>query len=224
MPQQINLHIPVLLAPRQRFSARAVGLALLALAALLTLVSAGVAWSARRTATEDEATRARQAGERAQLQQALAQARQRLDPTALARERQGLALELDRLRQQLDLQEQGRLAPGESHASALALIARTVPAGTWVTELRLGTHEITVDGVALDPAQLRAWVARLGEDPMFRRGAPMQLRVEQLGQPHQALSAATGTDALHPGPLPPGPAWAFRLQGERATPGEGRQP
>lgn len=216
MVQQINLHIPVLLAPRQRFSARAVGLALMLLAALLTLACAAVWWVAQDTARQDQGNLSRQAQERGQLQQALARAKLRHDPAALAREQQALQLEVERLRQLLGQQDQGQLPPGDSHAAAMALFARTVPEGTWITRLNLGPRQLVVEGVSADPAALRQWIDRLAQAPQFNPTSPIQLRVEQRGLPHQGLATAAPTEALQPGPLPAVPAWAFRLTAERA--------
>lgn len=217
MAQQINLHIPVLLAPAHRFSARAIAQALAVLALLLAVACAAVLWNSQRLAAETRQTLERQTAERTALQRALETSRQQQDPVLLERQWQGAQLELQRLREQVAAQDSRRLPDGVRHSTLLALMARSVPESAWVTQARLAPQQVEISGVCLEPAALRRWIEVLGRDPALGAQAVADLRVEQVGEPHQGLQRPDGQAAApwQTGPLPRSQAWAFRLVATR---------
>lgn len=217
MAQQINLHTPLLLAPRHRFSARAMGSALAVMAVLLALACGVTLWMRQGITGESAQMRQAQQAERQQLERALQRARLDSDPQQLTRQVQGAALEVARLREQLLAQDSHRLPPGQRHSTLLALIARSVPDNAWVTELQLQPRSVAITGVTLDPSALRAWIQRLGTEPALAGQPVVDLKVQQLGVSRAGLQAeqAGSERALQIGAVPPGPAWAFRMVAQR---------
>lgn len=200
MARQINLYQPVLLTQRRRFSARNMAWALLLLALALALLS-GYSWQATQ-ALQAQLGATLRAGqdERARLEQALAQAPGG-DTTALQQQleqaRRALA-EREALLQELGASGQA------ARSELLVMLARTLPASAWLTEVELGEDRIALSGLARQPEALRGWLSQLQAEPSLR-GLPLRaVKVERKD-------------------VPGGEAWAFELSsGPPATATEPR--
>lgn len=160
MPQQINLHNPVLLAPRKHFAP-------VAMMQALTLWVLGLAalsgWSVWRTgALEAEtATAARQqAAERQRLEAVLATRDAAGDTAALE---QQLADVTARLAARTQLLDSLARVPGDtSPIHLLRSFSHSIPPPVWLTEVRWTTGQLILAGQTLQPDALQAWLGTLG--------------------------------------------------------------
>jgi Tfp pilus assembly protein PilN len=194
MPQQINLYNPILLAPRRMFSARtmaqALGLLVLLLAAASTWVQLGSAALRRDRVASAQV----QGAERERLVQVLA-----AQPAA-----SGVALEQELAQLQQGLAQRGallaelsrgRLVDGRSHAALLRLIAQTVPAPVWLTEIRLVEGRVELSGLTLQTEVLRPWLSRLADDPMTAGQHLVAVKVEKVLPGSAAGAIPAGVEA-----------------------------
>lgn len=198
MAQQINLYSPILLAPRRYFSALAMVQALAVL--VLGLVGLG-AWSVHSTlqlrqnlasaTNSHEAEKQRLAQRIAQrspapkdltaLQQELAQAHQQLA------QRQLLLAELSPAAD----------AAGAQRSALLKLLAQTVPAPVWLTQVRMADGRVELEGLTLQPEALQPWLAALSAHAALAGQALRAVKVERR----------EGAD---------GDAWRFRVLSSRS--------
>jgi Tfp pilus assembly protein PilN len=206
MPQQINLYNPILLAPRRHFSARAMAQALGLLAAVLVGASTWLSASNATLRRDVQASAQAQAAERDRLVQALA-ARPAASGVALEQELAQLQQGLAQRRRVLDELDRGRIVDGRSHAAMLRLVAQTVPAAAWITELRLVDGRLELTGLTLQPDALRPWLVRLADDPLT---AGQQLAAVKLERARPAGASTTV------------PTWSFQLVS--GTPASGGAP
>ena len=198
MPQQINLYSPILLAPKRYFSARAMVQALAVLAAGLVGLSL---WSVSQTQglrTNLAAASAAGNAEQQRLQVALA-ARPAV-PTDIS----ALEQELAQARRQLADREAllaSITTPASGHGSSrsalLRLLAQTLPASAWLTEVKLVDGRIELAGATAQPEALRPWLDRLAAHPAL------------AGQTLQAVQV----DRRDPqaGGVGQGESWSFRV-------------
>lgn len=208
MAQQINLLTPILLAPRRYLSA----LTLLQAAALLLVAFVATAlWLQqrdRRATAEQQALLANYAAERQALVVAQAGLPAAPDAATVQQQLQPL-LAGNAERRALLASLGGDAGTGPRHAELLALVARTLPASAWLTELRHGPAGVELVGGTLDTAVLRPWLAQLSADPLLDGQTVSALRVERLG------AAGAAAQPLLPGATPLEqarmPVWAFRV-------------
>ena len=213
MPQQINLYSPILLAPRRYFSAAAMLQALAAFCVVLVALCVWMLASGSALRRELQSASTAQASEREHLTQALA-----VQPAA-----SGVALEQElTLAQQtlasrralLDELSRGRLVEGRSHASMLRMVAQTVPAAVWLTEIRLVDDRLELSGKTLQPEALRPWLAQWAQHPLTVDQRLAALKLERV---EPAAAAAGGVS-----PQPAGaPVWSFQLVSQMPAPGLG---
>ena len=190
MPQQINLYSPILLTPKRYFSALAMGQALAVFTAALLVLSA---WSAFRTATlqrDLQSSTQAQDSERQRLKAALATLPAVTSPAALEQELAAERRLLAERQQMLAELSRGLVTEGRSHSAWLRLLAQTVPAPVWLTEVKLAENRVELTGATLQPDALRPWLARLGAHPLAAGRSFTALKVER-----QDAGAASGTAA-----------------------------
>jgi Tfp pilus assembly protein PilN len=202
MPQQINLRTPILLTQKHYFSASTMAWAL----AVIGLFSAALCgywvWSLEANSAELTRTLSSYAKEKERLQAAI----KMRQASALPAEA-GLMQELQVRQTLLQQREQvlaelgrGLLHEGQGHAARLRLVAQTIPAEVWVTEVRADERQMEVHGFTLDPAALNQWVARLGAHPVLKGHALSAIKVERVIKEAPQAVGARGR-----------PSWAFTL-------------
>ena len=111
----------------------------------------------------------------------------------------------------------GLVTDGRSHSAWLRLLAQTVPAPVWLTEVKLAENRVELTGATLQPDALRPWLARLGAHPLAAGRSFTALKVER-----QDAGAASGTAATE--------TWVFQVasgstvvaQATRSEPGASR--
>ncbi|MBA3058538.1 MAG: PilN domain-containing protein [Gammaproteobacteria bacterium] len=225
MPQQINLCTPILLTQKRYFSAQTMAQAL----AVFVLLGGGLCaywvWSLNSASDGFRLTLATQAQELASLQAAIAQGKVSSAPleAALAQQLQGYKLDLQQRQSLMDALQRGLFRPGWGHAARLLLVARSIPAQVWVTDLMADEHQLTLSGFTLEPAALNDWVSRLAASALLQGQQLSTVKVEQAsaaalkalgGTPTPAGSAATPATAATARPM-----WSFTLVSALGKPG-----
>ncbi|MFT7724192.1 MAG: hypothetical protein QM788_15390 [Roseateles sp.] len=209
MPQQINLLTPLLLAPRQHFSARTL---LQAGAALLLAGLVAALWLQqrdRRAEADHQALLARHAAERQALLAASAALPAPQDVGAL--QQQLLALQAGNAERRALLQALGGDSAGRRHSDLLALVARSLPQAAWLSELRHAPGRVELAGGTLDTAVLRPWLAQLAAHPLLAGQQLSALHVERLGTPGAEAGAHPLLDGGSPLAQARLPVWAWRV-------------
>jgi Tfp pilus assembly protein PilN len=87
---------------------------------------------------------------------------------------------LTQRQQALAALQQGRAEPGFGHAARLRLVAQTIAAQAWLTQLRADDTQLEVSGFTLEPAVLTDWVNRLAQSPLLTGQALSTVIVEQV--------------------------------------------
>lgn len=183
MAQQVNLYSPILLAPKRYFSALAMLQALAVLAAGLAGLSL---WSVSHTQglkRDLASASAADSAEQQRLRVALA-ARPALSQTAT--NFSALEQELAQARKQLAEREAllasiAAPAPGSgiSRSALLRVLAQTLPASAWLTEVTLEGGRVDIAGATLQPEALRPWLDRLSAHPALAGQTLEAVKVER---------------------------------------------
>lgn len=197
MPQQINLRTPILLTQRHYFSANTMAWALGVIGLFSGALCAYWVWSLEVNRAELTRTLGGYTQEKERLLAALKTRQASVLPAdaGLLQELRARQALLEQREQQLAELERGLLRDGQGHAARLRLVAQTIPAEVWVTEVRADEQQMEAHGFTLDPAALNQWVARLGAHPLLQGHALSAIKVERVSS--DAASAR--------------PRWAFTL-------------
>ena len=223
MPQQINLCTAVSAPQRQRFPASVMVGYLAASLVLLALVSGFWLWSLARSTKTYEQTLELQAREIKSLQAAIQHGRAAASPVdpALLREVQdqrALIQQREKMLQQVSL---GLFQPGDRHSDRLQLLARSIPADTWVTRVKADSAVFEVSGYTLDTGSLNDWVTRLGQHPLMRGlkldTVAVNLVPEAPGAAAKVAAASAPASAVRP-------MWTFTLLSVAPAPGTEASP
>ncbi len=226
MAQQINLCSATPQARRQAFSANTMAVALLVFLSIGGALSAGWIWSLKKASVGFSQTLADQERDIQALKTALAAARTSAAPldAALQQQLSGKRTELAQREQLLATLREGVLVPGMGPSDRLALVARTIPADVWITELRADASRLELSGFTLEPSALNAWVQALSASPLMQ-GVPLaSVQIDNVATPEArkpVLTRASGGAAAPAGTAPgnaaasapkPGvPVWSFTL-------------
>lgn len=202
MPQQINLCTPILLTQKRYFSA----LTMLQAFAIFAVVGGGLCaywvWSLNVASEGFKKTLATQSRELESLQSAIAQGKAGGGPVAavLTQDLQGRRAELLQREKLLEDLQRGLFRPGWGHAARLQLVAQSIPAQVWVTEVKADEAQLEVSGFTLEPAALNEWVVKLAASPLLKEQKLATVKVENASV--AMIKAVGGT---------PRPVWSFSL-------------
>lgn len=221
MPQQINLCTPILLARKRYFSAQAM------LQALLLFVVAGAAlcgywvWSLNSASAGFRQTLNMHTREIGVLRQGLQDSKAAAAPIDASLNDELLArrLELQRREQLLVELQRGQYREGFGHSARLQLVAQSIPAQIWVTQVRADSAQLGLQGFTLEPAALNAWVERLGSSALLHGQKLVAIKVEQVAG--ESPAAGARAPAAREGVTPGRPLWSFELL-SGATPAAAR--
>ena len=202
MPQQINLSQPVLLTRKRYFSARTMAQALALLLVLGGALAAFGVWSLNTATRSLQATLDAQGPELARLRAAIAsgQVDAGAGAQALGQELSGARAQLRERQNTLVELRRGLMAPGQGHSARLQLVAQTIPAQAWVTEVRADISQLEVRGFTQEPAVLNGWVAKLAQSPLLRGQQLTKVKVARADTP--GLWSFTLASVLPPAALP----------------------
>lgn len=208
MPQQINLRTPILLTQRHYFSASTMAVSLAVIGLFSAALCAYWVWSLEANSAELTRTLSGYAKERERLQAAIKEQQASALPaeTGLMQALQARQTLLQQREQVLAELGRGLLREGQGHAARLRLVAQTIPAEVWVTEVRADERQMEIRGYTLDPAALNQWVARLEAHPLLKGHTLSAIKVEHVHA--EALPAVGGTVATGARARP---SWSFTL-------------
>lgn len=209
MPQQINLCSPLLLKQKQYFSAQTMALALAVFLVFGGGLGAAWVWSLKNSDAGFQQTMAAQSRELERLQAALQERKASAAPAdpALVRQLQARHATLQQREQLLQALQTGEFRSGGGHSDRLQLVARSIPAPVWVTEIKADATHFELTGFTLEPSALNAWVDALAASPLLRGLKLATVKVEstvaaQVPVPVAAASTpAAATRAV----------WSFNL-------------
>jgi hypothetical protein len=212
MSQQINLCTPILLKQKHYFSAQTM---LQALAVFLLLgggLCAYSVWSLNRASEDFRKTLVTQASELASLQAAIAAGRESAGPVGAGMKQDLLARRVELAQREKWLEElrRGLFVPGFGHSARLQLLAQTIPAQVWMTELSADENRLDVSGLTLEPAALNDWVSRMGASPLMKAQQLSTVKVENVSAAMVKAVGAVGTVGR--------PVWSFTLTSALAKP------
>jgi Tfp pilus assembly protein PilN len=217
MPQQINLCSPIQFAPKQRFSAQTLVQALVVFLVAGGLLCATWLWNVQRVSAGFSQPLEDQARDIQGLKTALDAAKASAAPVDAGLLQQ-LKMQKAALLQREQLQaalRQGLLQPGMGHSDRLQLIAQTIPAPVWVTEVKTDSGRFEVTGFTLEPSALNEWVSRLSASALMQglklatvqvQNATMNLSGARTNQPVAAAPSVAASAAPAPRPV-----WSFNL-------------
>lgn len=208
MPQQINLCAPTLHKPQLPFAANIMVLVL----AVLALVGCGVGavWVRNmQNASQSLVTAMQtQTQEMQSLQVAIdrSKAMAKAPSPVLLQKAKALRVDMESREQLLRALQQGHAQPGYGHSDRLLLVARSIPALVWVTEVKADHARMEVSGFTLEPSALNDWVSRLAVSPLMQG-----LRLSTVKVQSTALAHANAPVVVN-APTVVGPeAWSFNL-------------
>ncbi len=202
MPQQINLFTPILLTQKRYFSAQTMLQALAVFVVLNGGLNAYWVWSLNVASESFKKTLATQARALESLQSAIKQGKAdvaRVD-AALPHDLQSRRTELLQREKLAQEWQPGLFRPGWGHAARLLLVAQSIPAQVWVTEVKANEAQFEVSGFTLEPAALNEWVAKLAASPLLEGQKLSSVKLENAST--ATLKAVGGT---------PRPVWSFSL-------------
>ena len=215
MPQQINLCTPILLTQKRYFSAQTMVQAL----SIFVLLGGGLCaywvWSLNAASEGFKKTLATQSRELESLQAAMAKGKAGAAPVdaALTQDVQSRRAELLRREKLMEELQRGLFRPGWGHAARLQLVAQSIPAQVWVTEVKADESQLEVSGFTLEPAALNDWVSRLAASPLLKG---QQLSTVKLDSASPAMLKAVGGSAVPALPVAPSAASSAVLAAPRA--------
>lgn len=210
MPQQINLCNPIFLTQKHYFSALTMARALGVFVLLGGALTGYWSWNLQTVSEGYRKTVIANQREVDQLKAAIQVNKANSAPAdaALVQELELRRNELQQRVQWLEELRRGLVRDGEGHAARMQLVARTIPAQAWVTEITATDRQLELAGYTVEPASLNAWVMRLADSSLLKGQQLSLVKVEHV--PNDVRT--TGAGAI-PGLVRPGGAsvWSYRL-------------
>ena len=225
MPQQINLCTPILLTQKRYFSAETMLQALAVFVVLGGGLCAYWVWSLHVAGEGFKKSLAPQSRELESLQSAIAQGKVGGGQvgSALTQELQASRTELLQREKLAEEWQRGLFRPGWGHAARLRLVAQSIPALVWVTEVKADETQFEVSGFTLEPGALNEWVAKLAASPLLEGQKLSAVKLENATSTAMlktvggtAVSALPAASSTMPGG--PRPVWSFSLVSALAKP------
>lgn len=222
MPQQINLCTPILLTQKRYFSAQTMVQALAVFVLLGGALCAYWIWSLNAASEGFKKTLASQSRELASLQSAIQKGKAGAGPVdaVLTQELQVQRAELLQREKLMEELQRGLFPPGWGHSARLQLVAQSIPAQVWITEVKADENQLDVSGFTLEPAALNEWVGRLAASPLLKGQKLSTVKVEnasaatmkaQVGGSAAAALPAASSGALSTASPAPRAVWSFSL-------------
>jgi Tfp pilus assembly protein PilN len=186
MSQQINLFNPVFLKQKKYFSAIAMLQALGLLALGSALLAAYASYQASDMRDEAEVTAKQLETAQAQLARAKAEYAPRQKSQVLETQVQKAEAELQSLKQVFDVLQKGDIGNTKGYSEYLRAFSRQTIDGVWLTGLSLvgAGNEIGVQGRALQPELVPAYMTRLKREPVMQGKSfgTLEMQVPQIDQ------------------------------------------
>lgn len=103
--------------------------------------------------------------------------------------------------QQLAELQRGQIVPGQGYAARLTLIANSIPANVWITDISADAGRLELGGFTLAPSAIDKWQTSLAASPLLKGQSLAAIRVEK----------AKESDSLKASSSAP-PLWTFTLK------------
>jgi Tfp pilus assembly protein PilN len=217
MAQQINLCNPIFLTQKHYFSAQTMARSLGVFVLLGGALSGYWSWSLQSisegyrktvTANQREVERLKAAIQVNKANSAPADA-------ALIQALQASRTELQQREQWIEELRRGLFREGLGHSARLQLVARTIPAQAWVTEIRATDRQLELAGYTLEPASLNGWMTRLADSPLLQGQQLSVVKVERVPDDVRTTGAGSSSTVVRPGGAT---VWSYRLVTSRVPP------
>ena len=200
MEQQVNLYQPILGAQKHLFSARAIGIALAALALSLAALAGYAGWRNARLERTLTALEQQQAAELAMSERTSASLKPRKSAAQLDADAKSLSLEIASRERALSVVHDGAADRVAGFAARLEALARARGEGLWLRHIVVaaGDGQLAFQGATLDPHLLPAFLAALSAEPALRGVNLDRLSVRSAG-PEEAPAASVfeaGADSV----------------------------
>jgi Tfp pilus assembly protein PilN len=199
MPQQINLCSSIFVTQKQQVSALAILKSLAAFLVLGTGLAVYWNWSLQRIDTVYRQSISSKQQELKRLQAEIRLNRERNAPADAAMSK-ALQQQRDELRSQEQLLTElgrGLSLPDRGHSARLLLLAKTIPAQVWVTEVKVDDVRFEISGFTLEPSALNIWMARLGQSPLLQGQQLSAVKVERAeNDSRQGANTASSAPGL----------------------------
>ena len=224
MAQQINLCTPIFLTQKRYFSAHAMLQAWVVFLLLGGAMAAYWVGSLKSLSDSLEQTIATNQSEINRMQAVIKASKAGGSSEATrAQELQARKAELKQREQLLQASQQGLYREGWGHSARMQLVAQSIPAQVWVTEVKSDSHGLELVGRTLEPAALNDWVKRLSASPLMQGQSLSTVKVERAASTRAGAAAAAGAGA-GAGDAAGGPAvWTFSLVSTLAASPEASQ-
>jgi len=200
LEQQVNLYQPILGAERRVFSARAIGIALAALAVSLAALGAFGAWRTARIERSVALLETEQSRLLAMLERTAGDLQTHRTVGELDAEAKGLAADIAARERALELLKQGSVSPATSFAARLESLARGQVEGLWLEDIALGGGEgrLAMRGAAVDANLVPRYLAALAHEPAFAgvRFDSLVMRRARPGEAPAQMVFALGAPGL----------------------------
>jgi MSHA biogenesis protein MshI len=201
IPQKINLFTQIQVKEVDYFLAQTMLQYLAVLVLLGGCLIAYWTWSINVTGEDIKRSMATQAMQLTNLRAVIVQRKAASQPNpALVEELENSRAELLQLEELAQDLERGLVRPGGGHAARLRLVAQSIPAQVWVTEMKTDETQFEVSGFTIEPAVLSEWVAMLTASPLLEGQKLSAVNLENAST--TMLKTMGGTSR---------PVWSFRL-------------
>ncbi|MEC4722998.1 PilN domain-containing protein [Noviherbaspirillum sp. CPCC 100848] len=181
MSQQINLFNPALLKQKQHLSAvtMAQGLAVILVGAVAFAGYARV--QTRELAAQAAAATAQLDGAKAQLAKVVAEHAPRQKSQELAAHVQRLETEVDEQRKAFEIVRRGGVGDTQGYSGYLRAFSRQIVEGLWLTGFTIDSvaKRMELQGRALQPELVPAYIHRLGQEPVMQGKSFAQLMMSR---------------------------------------------
>jgi Tfp pilus assembly protein PilN len=179
--QQINLFNPIFLKQKKIFSAGAMAQALCVLLAGVLAVGFYARQNVRDLQTEADAGRERLAQREERLNKVKAEFAPRVKSAELDAQLAEAEARIEALRKVAGVLERGELGNTRGYAEYFKALARQNPSGVWLTGVSISGagNDLSVQGRALDPALVPAYLGRLAREPVMRGKTFGSLKISQ---------------------------------------------
>ena len=166
MEQQVNLYQPILGAEKRLFSARAIGVGLVLLAACLASLGGFGVWRTGRVERAIAALESREAAQLAAVEQAGVALHPHKSLAELDAEAKGLSADIAARERALDLVRLGAASPETGFAARLEALGRRQPDGLWLHNIVVGSGagRLALRGDALDARLVPAYLSALADE------------------------------------------------------------
>jgi Tfp pilus assembly protein PilN len=169
LEQQINLYQPILGARRHLFSARAIGLALGALAVSLVALAGFGAWRTARIERSVAELEGEQSRLLSMLERTAGDLKTHRGLAELDAEAKSLSADIAARERALELLEAGSASPTTGFAARLESLARRQVEGLWLHDIAVGGGDsrLALRGATVDANLLPRYLAALAQEPAF---------------------------------------------------------